>query len=263
MLRESGLIELVLQIDEIKKEFHYQRVGSSKLSDTKIIYDRDSFINWKNELQKTLRFLGEYYDDDIIYEAELAANRTFNGLNDEYDFWYIEVCLKNLLNSLPLNNTSKNKEEEKMERKNVFIVHGHDNEAKETVARVLEKLGYNPIILHEQASAGMTIIEKIESYSDEVVFSIILYTECDLGRDKNDSEDKNRYRARQNVVFEHGFLTGKFGRDRILALVKGNVETPGDLSGIVYTPMDQGGAWKFDLIKNMKHIGLNVSADLL
>ena len=37
-------------------------------------------------------------------------------------------------------------------RKN-FVVHGHDNEAKESVARFLEKLGLEPIILHEQPSS--------------------------------------------------------------------------------------------------------------
>jgi len=44
----------------------------------------------------------------------------------------------------------------------VFVVHGNDHGNKETVARFLEKLGLHPIILHEQADAGRTIIEKFE-----------------------------------------------------------------------------------------------------
>ena len=87
-----------------------------------------------------------------------------------------------------------------LETKKVFIVHGHDEAAKEAVARVLTKLGLIPIILHEQKNAGQTIIEKIENNSD-VGFAIILYTECDEGRQKGESEYKSR--ARQNVVFEH------------------------------------------------------------
>ena len=50
---------------------------------------------------------------------------------------------------------------------NVFIVHGHDNEMKEAVARVLAKLELTPIILHEQANQGNTLIEKFESNDEK------------------------------------------------------------------------------------------------
>lgn len=139
----------------------------------------------------------------------------------------------------------------------VFIVHGHDDTAKIETARTLEKAGFEAIILHEQADGGLTIIEKIERYSD-VDFAVVLYTECDMGRAKKASVEEERFRARQNVVFEHGYLIGKLGRNKVCALVKGNVETPGDISGVVYTPMDSSGAWKFQLLKNMKEAGLDV-----
>lgn len=139
----------------------------------------------------------------------------------------------------------------------VFIVHGHDDAAKLEMARTLEKADFEAIILHEQPDAGRTIIEKFEDYAD-VSFAVILYTECDLGRDKKKPVDSEQYRARQNVVFEHGFFIGKLGRDHVCALVKGEVETPGDLSGVVYVSMDKAGAWKLDLAKNMKAVGLPV-----
>ena len=139
----------------------------------------------------------------------------------------------------------------------VFIVHGHDETAKVTVARVLEKAGFEPIILHEQANRGKTIIEKLDYYTD-VDFAIILYTECDLGRAREEAVEDERYRARQNVVYEHGYLIGKIGREKVFALVKGNVETPGDISGVVYTPMDAAGAWKMDLARDMKAVGLPI-----
>ncbi len=141
--------------------------------------------------------------------------------------------------------------------KKVFIVHGHDNEAKQEMARTLMKGGFEPIILHEQPDSGRTIIEKIERFSD-VCYAVVLYTECDRGRDKYLPVDQERNRARQNVVFEHGYLIGKLGRDHVSALVKGDVETPGDISGVVYTPMDAGGAWKIQLATNMQDVGLSV-----
>ena len=39
-------------------------------------------------------------------------------------------------------------------------MHGHDESVKISVARFLERLDLKPIILHEQASGGATIIEK-------------------------------------------------------------------------------------------------------
>ena len=82
--------------------------------------------------------------------------------------------------------------------KRVFIVHGHDNEAKQETARTLEKAVYEAIILHEQPNLGNTIMEKLECCTD-VDYAIVLYTECDLGRAKEANEAEERYRARQNV----------------------------------------------------------------
>ena len=130
------------------------------------------------------------------------------------------------------------------------------------MARTLEKLGFEAIILHEQPNAGYTIIEKIAAYSD-VVFAVVLYTECDLGRDKTKKFEEEQYRARQNVVFEHGYLIGKLDREKVAAFVKGNVETPGDISGVVYTTMDNAGAWKQELVREMRAAGLNVDFNKL
>ena len=144
----------------------------------------------------------------------------------------------------------------------IFIVHGHDDAAKFEVARTLETAGFEAIILHEQPDTGRTIIQKFEDYAN-VSYAVILYTECDKGRDKNELVDSEKYRARQNVVLEHGFFIGKLGRDHVCALVKGNVETPGDLDGVIYVDMDKEGAWKLKLAKNMKAVGLSIDANKL
>lgn len=138
----------------------------------------------------------------------------------------------------------------------VFIVHGRDNEAKQEVARFVEKIGLEAVILHEQADCGKTIIEKLESCTDDLSFAIVLYTFCDWGRPKD--SDKDIPRARQNVVFEHGYLISKLGRDHVTALLKDDVEKPGDLDGIVYIKMDKAGAWKTSLVKNIEALGFSV-----
>ena len=143
-----------------------------------------------------------------------------------------------------------------MDKSKVFIVHGHDDGAKDAVARVVGDLGFEAIILHEQASSGNTIIEKIEANSN-VGFGIVLYTPCDLGRSKEE-EDQLKHRARQNVVFEHGYLMAKIGRKNVCALVKGDVETPSDISGLVYVQMDKAGAWKYAVADEMEACGYEV-----
>ncbi len=141
----------------------------------------------------------------------------------------------------------------------VFIVHGHDGEAKQEVARFIEKFGLEAIILHEKASSSKTIIEKIEAYTTNIGFGIILYTACDIGGKDTDSLNS---RARQNVVFEHGYLIGKLGRENVCSLVKGEIETPGDISGVVYMSMN-GESWHLPLVKELEASGYNIDRDLL
>lgn len=151
-------------------------------------------------------------------------------------------------------SSKKTNREPKFDKSKVFVVHGHDDSAKQEVARFIEKIGFEPIILHEQASRSKTIIEKIEKYSD-VGFGVIIYTPCDVGA-KNIDPPPLRGRARQNVVFEHGFLVGKLGRENVCSLYKGDVETLSDLSGVVYTPM--AGNWQIELAKELRAAGYTV-----
>lgn len=140
-------------------------------------------------------------------------------------------------------------------RSQVFIVHGHDEPTKLDMAEFIQDLGLEPIILHMQASGGRTIIEKIEEFTN-VGFGIVLYTPCDIGT-KRDSLTFSR-RARQNVVFEHGYLIAKLGRERVVAMVKDDVETPNDISGIVYVKIDSQGLWKTELTNELRNAGYSV-----
>lgn len=142
----------------------------------------------------------------------------------------------------------------------IFVVHGHDDFIKEKVARFLEKNEFEAIILHEQASGNKTIIEKIEHYSD-VGFAIILLTPDDLGKSKN-GEDLE-YRARQNVILELGYFMGKLGRNKVCAFKSGNIEIPTDFSGVIWNPLDESGAWKQILSKELKEAGYNFDSEKL
>lgn len=142
----------------------------------------------------------------------------------------------------------------------VFVIHGHDNGTKEEVARFLTRIGLEPIILHEQPDRGRTIIEKFEEYSD-VSYAVALLTPDDTGAAKRESENL-RDRARQNVIFEFGYFVAKLGRTSACAIVKDDVEIPSDYSGVLYIPMDAGGAWRFLVIRELRAAGFEVDANL-
>ena len=139
----------------------------------------------------------------------------------------------------------------------VFVIHGSDHGTKNTVARFLENLGLEPIILHEQPDEGRTIIEKFEEYA-KTSYAIALLTPDDVGG-KNENELHSR--ARQNVILELGYFLGKLGRNRVCALVKGQVEIPSDYSGALYIPFDETDGWKMKLVGELKSSGFEVDAN--
>lgn len=138
----------------------------------------------------------------------------------------------------------------------VFVVHGHDDAAKEAAARYLEKLGLEAVILHERPSGGRTIMEKLEHYGD-VDFAVVLLTPDDVGASAA-APANLKARARQNVILELGYFVGRLGRDKVCALHKGDVELPSDILGVIYVPMDAAGSWRFLLGKELRQAGFNV-----
>ena len=140
----------------------------------------------------------------------------------------------------------------------IFVVHGHDEGAREGVARFLEKIGLIAIILSEQPNRGRTIIEKFVDSAREVGFAVVLLTPDDLGEAA--ANEAQKARARQNVVFELGYFVGSLGRGRACLLRKGEVEIPSDLYGVVYTTMDSGNGWKIELARELKDAGFKFDA---
>jgi predicted nucleotide-binding protein len=140
--------------------------------------------------------------------------------------------------------------------KRVFVVHGRDEGAKEAVARFISKLGLEPIILHEQPNQGRTIIEKFEAHS-AVEYAVVLFTPDDFGHPADDPT-KGRPRARQNVILELGFFLGALGRGHLCVLYTGDVEIPSDYDGVLYVPLDDRGAWRLAVAREMKVAGVDL-----
>ena len=144
----------------------------------------------------------------------------------------------------------------------VFIVHGHDETAKFAVARFVERLDLDAIILNEQPSESLTIIEKFERYATDADFAIVLMTPDDVGAPIQ-QENKLKLRARQNVIFELGYFFHALGRKGVCALYKEGVELPSDIYGVVYVLMDELDAWQLTLAREMRQAGLSFDANKL
>lgn len=138
----------------------------------------------------------------------------------------------------------------------VFLVHGHDGEAKQTVARFLEKKGLEVVILDEIPGQGRTIIEKFEQHSS-VGYAVVLMTPDDATERREGGAPERR--ARQNVVFELGFFVGTLKRGRVCVIARGNVEKPSNYWGVEYIPWDDAGGWKLKLLEELKAANLAIS----
>ncbi len=118
----------------------------------------------------------------------------------------------------------------------IFIVHGHDQDARDQLELALHRLGLEPFVLMNSSGEGKTLIEALEGkigrdYSSD--FGIVLMTPDDVGYAKKDGAEKGEPRARQNVILETGMLLSSLTRARMAIVVKGHVEIPSDLQGII------------------------------
>ncbi len=223
---------------------------SFEVADSIYFHDYESY-NWS------------VWSSDVIHEYKECIQRLVNHMQGDIersDLMQISITKPQIASTM-LKQKELSKE--------IFIVHGHNEEMKQAVARIISKLGLKPIILHEQPNGGKTIIEKFECNAASINFAIILLSaddlaasECDLNGVKNeDLRQRLEKRARQNVVFEMGYFTGKLGRSNVFFLLQEGVAKPGDLDGIVYTSYNAENTWRFDLVKEMKNAGYSVSAD--
>lgn len=190
----------------------------------------------------------QFIDDEYSPSLSFIDSLILDIENNEVEF----VSAK-----IPENESPKIKPSELL--KKAFIVHGHDVATQQKTARFLEKIGFEAIILSEKPSKGMTIIEKLEHYIEPNGFGVVLYTPDDEGSVKDKKDYKPR--ARQNVVFEHGWLIGALGRNKVIQVVTDHtIELPNDISGVVYLS-DKG--WELDFMNEIHAMGYDVDYNLL
>ncbi|SEW31420.1 TIR domain-containing protein [[Clostridium] fimetarium] len=227
-----------------------------------VTYDTPEFVAWKTQVTRYLsKQFGVKSPEMTIFDKRhfhpgswtndnqliVACERDLKTTKLEFTTYLEEMVTED-------NNYTENKSNVKTKKvlNEVFIVHGHNGELKEAIARLIEKQNIVAIILNEQANQGKTIIEKFEAHSN-VGAAIAIFTADDIG--KANSETDYNSRARQNVAFEAGYFMGKLNRNRVVIIAEKGLELPSDLQGVVYTDKDN---WRVEVLKELKAIGFSI-----
>ena len=216
----------------------YAQIKQKTSGNMAITIQAEEYPRYKDTLDYMLEY--EYITE---IDVDFGANHLYFK-QPSFDS-FAEIVMTQEMEEEPMATTAYS-------NKKVFIVHGHDEQLLQEVELMIHRIGLQPIILKNEASGGRTVIEKIEHYTD-VGFGIVLYTACDEGRVKGSTEYNSR--ARQNVVFEHGYLCAKLSRSRVVALNDSGIEVPSDLAGVVYISRNASD-WKNQIMREMREAGL-------
>lgn len=157
---------------------------------------------------------------------QVTINQIGNGVNHVGDY----------INPVPQQSVATSHITPERDEK-IFIVHGHDETAIYELKDYLQNtLGFpEPTVLSSVAWKNRTVIEAFEEEAEQVSLVFVLMTPDDIQGD-------GQFRARQNVVFELGYFLGRLGRrnGRTIVLLRGDVEMPSDISGMLYIRFDHG-----------------------
>lgn len=196
----------------------------------------------------------EWYPNDYQHGAREGFNKAIVHLRGLV--YILDERLEDL-NQSASEDAEKPVQAQQVHGRRIFVVHGHDDGARLEVEAFLRKLKFEPVVLHDQANGGRTIIEKLEKHTSDVDFAVILLTPDDEARPVG-GDLPLKPRARQNVVLELGLFYGLLGRTKVCALHKGDLELPSDFQGVLYTHLDPNGGWRISLAREMRAAGLDV-----
>jgi predicted nucleotide-binding protein len=216
--------------------------NTNTVDDAKTLYERLT-ARYDSLIVDLGKGMYSYIPDLHFYDPDVSLDALLHNLRIIYQRLIV-------YRTSIVSNVEKKIEPIKEKSKRVFVVHGHDYSTLKLVTDFLQNIGLEPIVLKDKPSKSNTIIDKFERYSD-VSYAVILYTPCDVGKNKKRGTGQLKSRARQNVVFEHGYLIAKLMRENTCALIKDDVEKPSDISGMIYIAFDKFNNWQSELKKEL------------
>ncbi len=144
----------------------------------------------------------------------------------------------------------------------IFLIHGSNEGMKEKVSAVLKKWGLTAVLSFDRENFHNPLAQKMTEFSD-VAFVIVLLSFDGYFYGKDQKVKDAKLISQPNVIFELGFMLGKFGRDKVFVLYdeKKNYELPTDFFNAYYIPYNENRFWQDDLAKALKNLGTIVNRD--
>jgi predicted nucleotide-binding protein len=135
--------------------------------------------------------------------------------------------------------------------KKVFLACENDPELKKSVARLLEDLGIVPVMLDRGRDRSRTIMEAVEASPDAkvAIVGVVDAVEEPDGRPAGPQ-------AVQNAVFGLGYLMGRLGRGKVIALKVAEDRDVAEIKGVKYVYLDEQGRWIASLVKEIGAAGI-------
>ena len=243
-IKEKGVVNLEIKFYEEQTEVPVYIVS-------RFVAKGLVFPNKKASRNPWLIFIDNKTQKDDIYDA---FSKSFDEIWEKYS----TTRPQDPQRTTPATSNGLNS-------KNIFIIHGHNHQAREDIELILRRNNINPIILAHEANQGDTVVEKFERHSD-VTHAIALFTRDDIGGSVKDvgkldslnNLEKIAYRARQNVLIEAGYFMSKLGRERLTILAENAIEIPSDYQGMISIKMDENDEWKRKLLLELQTCGFTI-----
>lgn len=156
--------EILQQLCETADELSKKYISSSS----------PDFKAWKTRADRLLirRFGKDSYEFKSFNKISYSLSFFTSGTPDSA---FVEACADGLRSAKAVLETYLDEFSDEGETgstanvgdySKVFIVHGHNGELRERVARIIERQGLTAVVLNEQSNQGKTIIEKLEIEGD-------------------------------------------------------------------------------------------------
>jgi predicted nucleotide-binding protein len=253
----STNLELIQDLLNQAQEISYQNGKRDAVEKRAEMLFRKIF----NDKTPYIKSLKEITYSPQIWHTETPESVFESKFNDGKDklLNLLRVVYEDLqLNIIPMKSTSI------ADSRDVYIVHGYNEQMKSVVVRAIEQLKLASVILHEHPDKGKNIFQKFTDYPNPI-YVIVLLSADEVAYEKDHSPETAQYRATQNVILELGYFIGKIGRERVLVLHEtvSNFEIPTDYRGIPFVPFDKVGGWISELVKNLTALGIYIDENSL
>jgi predicted nucleotide-binding protein len=148
----------------------------------------------------------------------------------------------------------------------VLLTHGRDERWRAAVEHLLERAGTHELtILDERPEERARLFERADEQPAATRYAIVLLTADDIGAQRLESSEEPYFtpRARQQVVFEMGFLVAALTPGRVCVLYEEGVELPCELDGISHVRLDLAGTWQPKLLMKLRRAGFDYDMNRL